>query len=139
MPTSKHDDDEHEFAEGVPRAAEGVGVVGDAGAQAYGAEGGDGVEEDGVEVEAGRGDREAGAFDDGDDEVADEEPPGVGGELRFEVGLFTISVSLDIMVSGTYSDVRTLGTIAVLVFLRFLYAYRSLLIYVGRSDRDDDG
>lgn len=63
----------------MPRAAESIGVVGNACAQANGAERGDGVEEDGVEVEAGGGDGESGAFDNRYDEVADEQPPGIGG------------------------------------------------------------
>ena len=66
MAATQHDDHEDEFADGVPGAAEGVRVVGDAGAEADGAEGGDGVEEDGVDVETGGGDCERGAFDDAD-------------------------------------------------------------------------
>lgn len=79
MPPTQHNYHEYKLAERVPRAAESIGVVGNTCAEANGAERGHGVEEDGVEVEAGGGDGESGAFDNRDDKEADEQPPGVGG------------------------------------------------------------
>lgn len=56
----------------MPGAAESIGVVGNACTEANCAERGDGVEEDGVEVEARGGDGESGALDNRDDEETDE-------------------------------------------------------------------
>ena len=87
MTAAEHDGHEDDFAEGEPGAAEGVVVVGDAGTEADGAEGGDGVEDHGPDGEARGWEADAVALDDADEEDGDEEPEGVGRELVFEVRL----------------------------------------------------
>ena len=77
MPPLQHNDDQDELTERVPGAAEGILVVGNARRDADETECGDGLEEDGVDVEAGGGDGEGVTFDDTDEEEGYEYPPGV--------------------------------------------------------------
>ena len=88
MAAPQHDGHEDDLTQREPGAAEGVVVVGDAGAEADGAERGHGVEDDSPDGEARRGEAEPVPLDDADEEDGEEEPQCVGGELGFEVRLW---------------------------------------------------
>ena len=71
----------------MPCATERIRVVGNTRANTDGTECGNGLKEDGVDVEAWGWDREGVALYDADEEEADENPPCVRCELPLQMGL----------------------------------------------------
>ena len=71
----------------MPSAAERVCVIRDSSTQTDGTKCGDSLEEDGIQVESWRWDRECVALDDADKGEAVEDPPSLCGYLFLEVSL----------------------------------------------------